>query len=103
MSYFSLFFFFIFSILIFFIGILGLVVAKKNNFLLLISLEIIFIAINLNFLIGSVYLDDFAGIIFVIFTLVVSGAEVSVGLALFIPMYKRLHTFSSYNMINIKG
>jgi NADH-quinone oxidoreductase subunit K len=96
-------FFIFFSLLIFFIGIIGLIIAKKNYFLLLIALEILFIAINLNFLIGSVFLDDFAGIIFVIFILAVSGAEISVGLALFILIYKRLHSFSAYSIANIKG
>jgi len=103
MIYFSINFYFIFSTIIFFIGLAGLIISKKNNFLLLVSLEILYIAINLNFLIGSIYLDDFSGIIFVIFALAISGAEVSIGLALFILIYKKFNTFDSYNLVNAKG
>jgi NADH-quinone oxidoreductase subunit K len=103
MIHFGINFYFIFSVMIFLIGLIGLAISKKNNFLLLISLEILFIAINLNFLIGSIYLDDFSGIVFVIFALAVSGAEVSIGLALFILIYKKFNTFNAYNLVNVKG
>jgi NADH-quinone oxidoreductase subunit K len=99
----GLLFFFNISIVIFFLGLIGIIIAKKNNFLLLISLEILFIAINLLLIVNGFYLDDFEGIIFTIFILAVSGAEISIGLALFILVYKRFKSFSVYHMINIKG
>lgn len=103
MANFGVEFYFIFSTILVIISLLGLMLSKKNYFLLIISVEIFFMAINLNFLIASLYLDDMGGIIFVIFLLAVSGGEVAVGLALFILIYKKFGSFTTYNIINIKG
>lgn len=84
----SLIFFFIFSIIIFFIGLCGLIISKKNNFILLICLEIMFIAANINFIFTSLFIDDIFGFMFVIFGLAISGAEISVGLAIFIILHR---------------
>jgi len=101
--YFSLIYYFFFSLLIFLIGLFGLILSIKNNFLLLISLEILFIAINLNFVITSLFIDDLGGMLFLIFILAVSGAEISVGLALFILIYKHSFVLNTYSFSNIKG
>ena len=79
--------FFLFSNL-FTIGILGLVFNKKNILIVIISIELMLLAINLNFIAFSIYLDDVLGQLFVIFILTVAAAESSIGLAILISYYK---------------
>jgi NADH-quinone oxidoreductase subunit K len=100
---FSLFFFYFISFLIFLVGFIALSLGKNNGFLLLIALEILFLAINFNFLFASVYLDDILGVLFVTFILAISGAEVATGLALYILMHKFKGYFLSNEFNNIKG
>lgn len=68
--------------LIFVIGLIGVIINRKNLILILLSLEILFLAVNLNFAILSVYLDDIIGQIFVIFILTIAAAESAIILAL---------------------
>jgi len=98
----SIIFYFIFSLLIFFVGLLGLVIAKKNNFILLISVEIMFIAVNINFIFTSLYLDDIFGMTMVIFLLAVSGGEIALGLAVFILLHRLRNITTSSLSINLK-
>jgi NADH-quinone oxidoreductase subunit K len=100
---FSIIFYFIFSMIVFCIGLVGLIIAKKNNFLLLISLEILFLSCTLNFFFASLFLDDIFGLTFIMFILAIAGSEISIGLALFILLY-RVHNFSlSDSILNLKG
>lgn len=78
----------ILPISIFFIGIFSLITYKKNLILTLISLEIVFLASNLNFLLVSFFIDDIIGYMFSLFILTVTGCEVAVGLALIILFYR---------------
>lgn len=100
---FSLTFYFFFSIIIFFLGIIGLIFTKKNYLLYLISLEVLFLAINMNFLFATIYLDDIVGNIFVIFILAVSGSEIAVGLAFLLLLYRIHDVILSENILNLKG
>lgn len=72
---------------LFFIGLIGLVLNRKNIIITIMSLEILLLAINFNFIIFSLYLDDILGHIFVLFILTVAGAESAIGLALLIKYY----------------
>jgi NADH-quinone oxidoreductase subunit K len=86
-----MFFFQLFSnFIIFIIGILGIILNRLNILIILMCLELIFLSCNLNFIIFSIYLDDFYGQIFSLFILTVIAAESSVGLAILI-VYYRLH------------
>jgi len=96
-------FFFIYILVIFFIGLFSFFLSKKNYFFMIISLEILFISINLNFAVASIYLDDILGMYFIIFILAVSGAEISLGLAIFILLYKKSGVSSIYTLSNVKG
>lgn len=96
--------FFIFvSFFIFAIGLAGLYLANRNLILILISLEIILLAVNLNFLISSLFLDDIVGQISVILILSVAGAEVSLGLALAILFYRIKKEIYIDKLNNLKG
>jgi NADH-quinone oxidoreductase subunit K len=89
--------------LIYLVGLVTLFIAKKNNFLLLISIEILYIATNINFVLASIFLDDIYGLMFILFNLAIAGAEVSIGLALFILLY-RLRAVTMLDLIsNLKG
>jgi NADH-quinone oxidoreductase subunit K len=74
--------------ILFFIGILGLVLNRKNIIITLMALELMLLAVNLNFIIFSVYLDDVVGQVFVLFILTIAATESSIGLALLMVYFK---------------
>ena len=76
------------NILLFLIGVLGLVLNRKNILITLMSIELMLLAVNLNFVIFSVYLDDIVGYVFVLFILTVAAAESAIGLAILTIYYK---------------
>ena len=78
--------------LIFLSGIVGLILWRKNLVLILISLELCFIAANVGFVLTSLYIDDSLGFMFSMVSLTLAGAEVSLGLALTILVYRKLDT-----------
>ena len=78
--------------LIFVIGILGLVLNRKNILIIILSIELMLLSVNLNFILFSVYLDDVLGQIFVILILTVAAAESSIGLAILSAYYKLKNT-----------
>jgi len=77
------------SFFIFFSGLSGLTVIRRNILVTLMSIELLLLAINLIFIVFSLYLDDVSGQIFVLFILTISATESVVGLAL-ITAYFRL-------------
>jgi NADH:ubiquinone oxidoreductase subunit K len=95
--------FLIISVFLFLIGILGIFLVKKNIIIILMSIELMLLAININFVIFSVYLDDMTGQIFALFVLTVAAAESAIGLAILV-VYYRIKGIISINFINsIKG
>lgn len=76
------------NIFLCFIGFLGIVINRYNILLILISLEIIFLGLNLNFLLLSVFCNDVIGQITSFFILTVVGAESAIGLAILIAYYR---------------
>ena len=77
------------SLVLFHIGLLGLVLNRGNILKTIMSLEILLLSINLNFITFSLYLDDIVGYIFVFFILVLSATESSVGLAILSVFYEK--------------
>lgn len=75
-------------LLLFFIGVVGLVLNRKNILITVMALEIMLLAVNLNFIVFSVYLDDVVGQIFVLFILTIAATESAIGLALLTIYYK---------------
>jgi len=74
--------------ILFTIGLAGIIINKKNVIMILLSIEILLLSINLNFALFSIYLDDIAGHIFVIFILTIAAAESAIGLSLISCLYK---------------
>ena len=91
------------SIGLFLLGLLGIFLIKKNIIIILMAIELMLLAINLNFIFFSVYLDDLLGQIFALFVLTVAAAESAIGLAILV-VYYRIKGLISINYINsIKG
>ena len=74
--------------IVFFIGLVGIVLNRKNILIILMSIEILLLAVNLNFVVFSIYLDDIAGQIFILFILTIAAAESAIGLAIITVLYK---------------
>jgi NADH-quinone oxidoreductase subunit K len=84
----------------FFIGVSGIIFNKKNAILILISVELMLLAINFIFLTSSIYLDDRIGQIFALLILTVAAAESSIGLGLLV-VYYRMQGSVSIDSINL--
>ena len=90
-------------ITLFLIGVLGLVLNRKNILITLMSIELMLLAINLNFVVFSIYLDDITGYIFFLFILTIAAAESAIGLAI-LTIYYRLKNIIRIDKIkNIKS
>lgn len=76
------------SISLFIIGTIGMYLFKKHVINILISLELIILSLNINFVIFSSYLDDLLGQLYALMVLTVAAAESSLGLALIIVFYR---------------
>ena len=85
--------------ILFAIGIVGIFLNRKNVIIILMSIELMLLAVNMNFVAFSHYLQDISGQIFVFFIMVVAAAEVSVGLAIIIMMYRNTHSID-VNFLN---
>ena len=84
----------------FFLGVSGIIFNKKNAILILISVELMLLAINFVFLTSSIYLDDRIGQIFALLILTVAAAESSIGLGLLV-VYYRMQGSVSIDSINL--
>ena len=91
------------NILLFLIGVLGLVLNRKNILITLMSIELMLLAVNLNFVIFSVYLDDIVGYVFVLFILTVAAAESAIGLAILTIYYKLKNSIRIDKIKKLKG
>lgn len=74
--------------IVFFIGLLGIVLNRKNILIIIMSIEILLLAVNLNFAAFSIYLDDVVGQIFVLFILTIAATESAIGLAVITVFYR---------------
>ena len=72
----------------FFIGLIGIVLNRKNILIIIMSIELLLLAVNLNFAALSVYLDDIIGQIFVLFILTIAATESAIGLAIITVFYR---------------
>jgi NADH-quinone oxidoreductase subunit K len=88
---------------LFFLGLCGLVLGRKNIILMLMSIELLLLAVNLNFLFFSVYLDDLLGQIFALLILTVAAAEASIGLAILVIYFRIRGTILVQFIHFIKG
>jgi len=96
-------FFLILSIILFLISIWGIFLTRKNIIVILISIELMLLSINLNFIIFSILLDDLIGQLYALIILTIAAAESAIGLAILV-VYHRLRGNINIDSINmIKG
>jgi NADH-quinone oxidoreductase subunit K len=74
--------------IVFFIGLIGIVFNRKNILIIIMSIELLLLAVNLNFAALSIYLDDIVGQIFVLFILTIAATESAIGLAIITVFYR---------------
>lgn len=98
-----LFHFLTLSSLLFCIGLSGIFMNRKNIIVLLMSIEIMLLAVNINFVAFSAYLQDLVGQIFAIFVLTVAGAEAAIGLAILVLYNKNKSKISVESASEMKG
>jgi NADH-quinone oxidoreductase subunit K len=80
--------FFFLSVILFVLGLVGLYVLRKHAIMMLICLELLILAVNINFIIGSIFLDDLLGFIYSLINLTSAASESALGLALLIIFYR---------------
>jgi len=95
--------FLIVSTLIFLLGVLGLALNKRNLLIVLMSIELMLVGINLNFIFFSVYLDDVMGQLFALYVLTVAAAESAIGLAIFTVYYKDRNSILIEGLVRGRG
>jgi NADH-quinone oxidoreductase subunit K len=89
--------------LLFALSVLGIFLNRKNVIILLMAIELMLLAVNMNFIAFSHYLGDTAGQIFVFFILTVAAAESAIGLALLVLVFRSLQTINVDDLDNLKG
>jgi NADH-quinone oxidoreductase subunit K len=88
---------------LFTIGVVGIFLNRKNVIILLMSIELMLLAVNMNFVAFSHYLQDIAGQIFVFFILTVAAAEAAIGLAILVALFRNLRTINVDDLDQLKG
>lgn len=88
---------------LFLIGLLGLILNKRNLILILMSIELMLVGVNLNFIFFSLYLDDLIGQLFALYVLTIAAAESSIGLAIFTVYYKDKNTIALEGFLRARG
>jgi len=89
--------------ILFGISIVGIFLNRKNVVIILMSIELLLLAVNMNFVAFSRYLDDTAGQIFVFFILTVAAAEAAIGLAILIVLFRSRRTINVEELDSLKG
>lgn len=82
------------ALAIFIIGLIGLFINRKSLISILMSIEVMFLAININFIAFSVYLHNYVGQIAVLFIMAVSAAEIAIGLTIFVIIFNKTGSIS---------
>ncbi|UOG93844.1 MAG: NADH-quinone oxidoreductase subunit NuoK [Candidatus Thiothrix sulfatifontis] len=95
--------FLIVAALLFAISIAGMVINRKNVLILLMCIEMMLLAVNLNFVAFSHYLGDMAGQVFVFFILTVAAAEAAIGLAILVVLFRNRRTINVEQLDAMKG
>ena len=89
--------------ILFAISIVGIFLNRKNVIILLMAIELMLLAVNMNFVAFSYYLQDTSGQIFVFFILTVAAAESAIGLAILVVLFRSLHTINVDDLDKLKG
>lgn len=95
--------FLILGAVVFSISVAGMFLNRKNMLILLMCIELMLLAVNMNFIAFSQYLNDLSGQIFVFFILTVAAAEAAIGLAILIVLFRNRRTINVQDLDQMKG
>ncbi|AZG75357.1 MULTISPECIES: NADH-quinone oxidoreductase subunit NuoK [Methylocystis] len=88
---------------LFTLGVAGIILNRKNIIVILMSVELILLAVNLNFVAFSQSLADLTGQVFALFVLTVAAAEAAIGLAILVTFYRNRGTIAVEDINSLKG
>jgi NADH-quinone oxidoreductase subunit K len=91
------------SALVFAIGVVGVFMNRKNLIILLMAIELMLLAVNMNFIAFSHALGDLSGQVFVFFILTVAAAESAIGLAILVALFRNLRSINVDDLSSLKG
>ena len=89
--------------MLFALSVIGIFLNRKNLIVLLMAIELMLLAVNLNFVAFSYYLGDMAGQVFVFFILTVAAAESAIGLAILVALFRNLRSINVDDLGTLKG
>ena len=89
--------------ILFTLGVFGIFLNRKNIIIILMSIELILLAVNINFVAFSAQLDDLAGQVFALLILTVAAAEAAIGLAILVIFYRNRGTIAVEDVNQLKG
>ena len=89
--------------ILFAISVIGIFLNRKNLIVLLMAIELMLLAVNLNFIAFSHFLGDIAGQVFVFFILTVAAAESAIGLAILVVLFRNISTIDVEDLDTLKG
>ena len=89
--------------IIFAIGIIGIVINRKNIIIVMMCTELLLISVNFNFIAFSYFNQDMAGQIFVFFILTVAAAEAAIGLAILVALYRNKKTIDVQELKSLRN
>jgi NADH-quinone oxidoreductase subunit K len=89
--------------ILFAISVVGIFLNRRNVIVLLMAIELMLLAVNLNFIAFSHFLGDLDGQVFVFFILTVAAAESAIGLAILVVLFRNLNTIDVEDMDSLKG
>ena len=89
--------------IIFAIGVLGIFLNKKNVIIILMSIELLLLSVNINFIAFSSYLNDISGQVFAMFTLTVAASEAAIGLAILVVFFRNKSSIAVEDINQMKG
>ncbi len=95
--------FLILGAILFAIAIVGIFLNRKNIIIILMAIELMLLAVNMNFVAFSHYLNDISGQIFVFFILTVAAAEAAIGLAILMLVFRNRRSINVSNLDSLKG
>lgn len=91
------------SAILFCIGVSGIFLNRKNVISLLMSIEVMLLSVNINFVAFSAFLNDLVGQVFAIFVLTVAAAEAAIGLAILVIYFRNNRNIEVGNISSLKG
>ncbi|APV49994.1 NADH-quinone oxidoreductase subunit K [Betaproteobacteria bacterium GR16-43] len=89
--------------ILFAISVVGIFLNRKNLIVLLMAIELMLLAVNLNFVAFSRHLGDLSGQVFVFFILTVAAAESAIGLAILVALFRNLRSINVDDLGSLKG